>query len=170
VTPGPRCWCVGVHGGAGETTLARLLTGAEGTSHHWPEHADATAAPVLLVARFNAAGLRAAQTAAATWAAGATPPVQLVGLVLLADAPGRTPRPLRDYARVLRGGLPHTWELPWVEAWRLDPDPLAAPVPRPVTRVLDEIEALIPATPLTAAVAATTPAAPAFALDTKEPQ
>lgn len=60
----------------------------------------------------------AAQQAAAQWASGQVPHVDLIGLVAVADAPGKLPRPLRDTLRLVSGGVPRAWRLPWVEAWR----------------------------------------------------
>ncbi|WP_374204991.1 DUF6668 family protein, partial [Actinotalea sp. C106] len=101
----------------------------------------------LLVARSHAHGLRAAQKAATHWAAGATPPLQLLGLLVVADAPGRLPRPLRDLAAVVGGGVPHLWHLPWVEDWRLGEDPHLGTAPHQVRRVIGEIAALLPPGP-----------------------
>src|SRR5690625_7783755 len=70
----------------------------------------------------HAHGLLATQTAATKWASGAVD-VDLLGLVLVADAPGRLSRPLRDLARLVSGGLPRVWNLPWIEAWRLGEPP-----------------------------------------------
>ena len=53
------------------------------------------------------------------WAAGAHPDVDLQGLVLVADAPGRTPKPLAAATRVISGGVPSTWVVPWIEDLRL---------------------------------------------------
>ena len=116
-----RVWWVGAHGGAGESTLARLLAGSRASGHAWPvtvPDTRETRPPVVLVARTHASGLRAAQAAATEWAAGLVP-VRLLGLVLIADAPGRTPRALRDLAQLVAGGVPTVWRLPWHEPWRL---------------------------------------------------
>jgi hypothetical protein len=141
-----RVWWVGVHGGAGETTLARLLEGSSAAGHAWPVPAPSTRSDrpvVVLVARTHASGLRAAQAAATEWAAGDVP-VRLLGLVLVADAPGRLPRPLRDFARLVAGGVPAVWHLPWHEPWRLgEPiDPRSAP--RAARALLDELDELAP--------------------------
>lgn len=135
-------WWLGVHGGAGESTLATLTPAWRAAEHAWPRQLDAIAR-VLLVARTNMRGLRAAQAAATQWAAGLVPHAEVVGLVLVADAPGRLPRPLRETAQVVSGGVPRTWSVPWVETWRLGE--LAAPsdAPRAVRRLLDELHALI---------------------------
>lgn len=136
-------WWFGVHGGAGETTLAQLLEGSWETGHAWPHsHDRGTELPqVILVARTNARGLRAAQLAAIEWASGNVA-VRLHGLVLIADAPGRLPKPLRDFAHVVAGGVPRVWRLPWVEAWRLGEPVCAETAPRAVTAFLDELDAL----------------------------
>lgn len=135
-----RLWWVGVHGGAGETTLAQMLEGSWETGHAWPQilDADPELPRVALVARTNARGLRAAQLAAIEWASG-TVSVQLHGLVLIADAPGRLPKPLRDFAQIVAGGVPHVWRVPWVEAWRLGEPVCAETAPKAVTAVLDDL-------------------------------
>lgn len=58
--------------------------------------------------------------AARSWASGQTPPVQLIGLVLVADASGKLPRELADRAGIIGGGVPHVWLFPWQEHLRLD--------------------------------------------------
>jgi hypothetical protein len=110
---------LGVHGGAGETTLTELLGGFE-CHHRWPSPEPGTPAPVVfLVARETFRGLDAARLAARDWAAGGHAKVVLAGLVVVAAAPGRTPRELRGRTRVLAGGVPRTWTVPWVEDLRL---------------------------------------------------
>lgn len=138
-------WCLGVHGGAGESTLAALVPGWRAAAHSWPKvPAGDTPAPLILVARSSAVGLRAAQNAARQWASGSVPPVELLGLVIVADAPGRLPRPLRDLAALVSGGVPRTWHLPWVESWRLGEDVALTTAPRPVRQVIDSITQLLP--------------------------
>jgi len=136
-----RVWVIGTHGGAGESTLAHLL-GGTATGHRWPSGPDQPV--VVLTARTHATGLRAAQLAMRAWAATETPHVRLLGLVLIADAPGRLPKPLAELAEILRGGVPHTWQLPWVDAYRLKVD--VDDVPRPVRKILAEINSLIDTT------------------------
>ena len=121
-----RLWVAGLHGGAGETTLAVALSGS-GTDRRWPR-AD-TPPRVLLVTRTHLTGLRAAQRAAQQWAAGAAPAVDLVGLALVPDAPGKLPRELRDFAQLVAGGLPRTWFLPWEEQLRLAEPKLPGQLP-----------------------------------------
>jgi hypothetical protein len=135
-------WWMGVHGGAGESTLEQLLEGSRAAGHAWPiAKDDALPAPrVMLVARTTARGLQAAQLAAREWASG-TVPVDLVGLVLIADAPGRLPKPLRDLAQVVVGGVPRSWRLPWVEPWRLGESVSETTAPKTMTQLLDELRA-----------------------------
>lgn len=128
-------WVVGVHGGSGESTLAAWL-GAPAAGHAWPVHAAATVR-VLLVARTHARGLAAARKAATEWASG-SPRVELMGLVLMGDAPGRLPSQLRDEAHQLTGGVPQTWTIPFLPALRTsatpDPDP-PGPAARPLRSI-----------------------------------
>jgi len=140
---------VGVSGGSGETTLAQLLTDVHAdlqvpvmaTDHYWPVGRPVSC-PVVLCARTTMASLEAAQRAAAQWAGGAAPAAAVVGLVLMADAAGREPRPITDFARILAGGVPQLWRIPWVPAWRLGPpDPQFSP--RPVAAALPGIEAAL---------------------------
>ena len=111
-------WITGAHGGAGESRIATLLDGARVTDHCWPVLQDGSTPRVLLVCRADMRGLTAAQSALTQWASGAAPELDLLGLAVLADAPGKTPKALRDFAAIVGGGAPRLWILPWVEAWR----------------------------------------------------
>jgi hypothetical protein len=119
VTGTATVWVTGVHGGAGESRLASLLEGARATDHAWPLPDAPIQPPVLLVCRSDMRGLKAAQGALIQWASGAAPIVDLLGLAVMADAPGKLPKPLRDFAALIGGGAPRLWMLPWVESWRL---------------------------------------------------
>jgi len=136
-------WLVGAHGGAGETTLAGLVPAWQATGHSWPRADAAAPARAVIVARSNAAGLRAAQAAMRQWAAGLVPAVDVLGLVVLADAPGRLPRPLRDLLQVVSGGVPRTWSVPWVESWRVGEPPALTNAPRDAQRLVDELHAIL---------------------------
>lgn len=137
----PAVWWLGAHGGSGESTLAALTPGwSAAAGHAWPRNANGTPTPVVIVARSNVAGLRAAQNALRQWAAGLTPS-NVLGLVVMADAPGRIPRVLRDLLAVVGGGGPRTWTVPWIDAWRLN-EPTSVPIPREVQRIFDELSAI----------------------------
>lgn len=153
LTDNPEVFWLGVHGGAGENTMADLLGGVP-CHHRWPSRsetnpstdpsADSSVPPadVFLVARQNHRGLKAAQLAARDWAAGSHPTITLHGLVVIADAPGKTPKALHNQTRITAGGVPQTWVLPWIEELRLhgavDPESLARE-PRNVLTSLSEV-------------------------------
>ena len=125
-------WWLGVHGGAGESTLAGLCPGTRAAAHAWPiSTLPGVRHKVVLVARTNYRGLMAAQSAAIEWASGLlVEAVELEGLVLIPDLPGRRPPALRDFERLVAGGVPQVWYLPWVDAWRVGPMPSDIPPPR----------------------------------------
>lgn len=140
---GVAVWWLGVHGGAGETTLEEIFNGSSGCGHAWPLTAvGAAPARVVLVARTNARGLLAAQSAIAQSHEDALP-VALLGLVLIADAPGRAPRVVRDLAGVIGGGVPRVWWLPWVQAWRVGEVPSPANSPKQARRLLADLRAVL---------------------------
>jgi hypothetical protein len=115
-------WWVGAHGGAGESSLEQLLPGSRAANHAWPLCADpGRPARAMLIARTSHAGLRAAQRALRHWGSGSLA-IELLGLVLIADAPGRRPPELRALSRLVASAAPGaTWELPWQPEWRLGP-------------------------------------------------
>jgi hypothetical protein len=135
-------WWVGVHGGAGETTMAQLLPGTRAAGHRWPIPPPPVPTPVILVARTHGSGLRAAQRAAIEWASGVVQGVAVLGLVLIADAPGRLPRVLDDFADIVGGGVPRVWDIPWIEEWRRGEAPTPDNTPDEVFEVLESIYAL----------------------------
>ena len=134
-------WWVGAHGGAGESTLEELFSGSRAAEHAWPIRVGHPPARVVLVARTNAHGLKAAQRAIREWAAGDVP-VGLLGLVLIADAPGRLPHALRQLGDLIAGGVPAVWSLPWIEAWRIGDPPGPSNAPKVVGRLLEDLRAM----------------------------
>ena len=135
-------WWLGAHGGAGESTLEELFTGSRAAEHSWPlTAAERPPARVVLVARTHARGLVAAQSAIREWASGDAP-VLLLGLVLIADAPGRLPRGLRRLAELVAGGVPTVWSLPWIEAWRVGEPPAPHNAPKVVRQLLEDLQGL----------------------------
>lgn len=139
-------WVVGVHGGAGESTVTRLIDGSRSTQHTWPESEDAGMPPrVLLVCRSNMNGLESAQRALIEWTSPQPPDVELLGLAVLADAPGKLPRELRDFASIVGGGAPRSWHLPWVDAWRTG-DVAPEQLSRETRKFSTELNSLLPLT------------------------
>jgi hypothetical protein len=135
-------WWLGVHGGAGEKTLEAIFRGSCAAGHRWPVASPSNPpAMVVLVARTNARGLRAAQSAMQQWQASELG-LLVVGLVLMADAPGRLPRALRHLAGVIGGGVPRVWSFPWVGSWRAGEVPSRANSPRQAERLLADLRSV----------------------------
>lgn len=137
---------VGAHGGAGETTIASW-TGARAAGRRWPVSAtwstpgnqprpDGRPVDLVLVARTHARGLAAAREVLTQWAAGRLPTNQLRGLVLIPDAPGRLPTQLAEQARLIAGGAPRAWLLPWLDQMRLSTHPTDADQPVALPRAV----------------------------------
>jgi hypothetical protein len=107
----------GAHGGAGTTTVARLLH-ARDTGTRWPQFGEEGVPPrVLLVARTHATGLTAVSQALARYCAAGQGP-SLAGIVLVPDTPGRLPKPLKRRIALLESAA-MVHRLPWVSGWRL---------------------------------------------------
>ncbi|WP_327299902.1 DUF6668 family protein [Streptomyces sp. NBC_01197] len=138
-----RWWWLGCHGGAGATSLCAAVPGGAEAGRYWPmATAGGPQHRVVLVARSTASGLQAAQVAARQWASGTLPGVELLGLVVVADAPGRLPAPLRDLRRLVSGGVPRLWTVPWMETWRLGEPPASAVPPELAKGLARELLAL----------------------------
>lgn len=134
-------WIIGAHGGAGESRIAEIIGGARDTDHCWPVLPDGSSPRVLLVCRGDIHGLTAARSALTQWASGAAPAVELLGLAVLADAPGRAPRELREFASIVGGGAPRLWTLSWVESWRFGHS-TAVPTSREYQRFITDLATL----------------------------
>ncbi|MGP4027391.1 DUF6668 family protein [Actinomadura sp. 3N407] len=141
--PGPDLWFASCHGGAGTSTLAALIPHGRSAGRYWPTPEPPGRSRVLLVARSHVSGLSAAQAAARQWAAGVLPTVRLLGLVVVADAPGKRPKPLKDLLLLVSGGVPHVWDLPWVEALRLGTTPDQARLPSAYSRLAEDLNRII---------------------------
>ncbi|NUP41611.1 MAG: hypothetical protein HOY76_32450 [Streptomyces sp.] len=107
---------VGTHGGAGVSTLTAVYGGHD-CGRAWPGPEDPRS--VLLVARTHASGLTAALRTLEVFRLGEAPPgLDLDAVVLVADAPGRLPRPLDRQVRLIES-LIDVYRVPWVSDWRL---------------------------------------------------
>lgn len=107
---------VGTHGGAGVSTLATVY-GGQDCGRDWPGPDDPRS--VLLVARTHAAGLASALRVVEVFRRGEAPPgLDLDAVVLVADAPGRLPRPLAQQVKVIESVI-DVYRVPWVQSWRL---------------------------------------------------
>ncbi|MGW3286951.1 DUF6668 family protein [Streptomyces sp. NPDC001002] len=107
---------VGTHGGAGVSTLSTVYGGHD-CGRDWPGP-DAPRS-VLLVGRTHASGLASLLATLEMFRRGEVPPeLYLDGVVLVADAPGRLPKPLDRDVRLLESII-DVYRVPWVPAWRL---------------------------------------------------
>ncbi|WP_406079048.1 DUF6668 family protein [Micromonospora sp. NBC_00858] len=128
---------VAAHGGAGTSTLAAAL-GGDDLGCRWPDESRAEPGRILLVARTHSGGLQSAARAMGALREGRHPPgMELLGLVLVADAPGSLPRPLARRVRVLRSVAP-VWRVPWIEPWRIGAE--ARQVPKALLRLAAFVE------------------------------
>ena len=136
-----RCALLGVHGGAGVSALLRAglaAAGANDAMRCWPRDGS-----VLLVARTSTSGLEWARDAARQHSSGAAGlATELVGLVLIADAPGRLPGRVEAFADLVCGGFARIWQVPWLEEWRLAAATEALPVHPEVARLITDLRGL----------------------------
>jgi hypothetical protein len=128
------------HGGSGAGLLAELSQ-AEVVSHQhpeavsdgtwparhgvdggqcWPNPSLEPTRAVVLVGRTTAAGLAWIRDLSAQYMSGAVPPgLALLGVVLIADQPGRPPPQLAAAERLIIGGLHQAWRIPYIPTYRL---------------------------------------------------
>lgn len=131
----------GAHGGAGATTVTKLLApAAVDTARHVVTPDDR---PLLVVARLTAAGTKAAgETVRAALAAGHYRPL----IVAVADGPWPEPNPARARLAMLdKDTIRGIVRIPYVPAWRYVDDPLTdkVPMPRRVQQALAQIQRMI---------------------------
>lgn len=116
--PWPPLWWLGVHGGAGATTLTTatgLGADADGT---WPAPPASEKANVVLVARACASGLWAVTGAIEQTLTPQLLPegVRLLGVAVVAAAPGKPPRLVTDRLALLRAWTT-VWTVGWIDAY-----------------------------------------------------
>jgi len=154
---------VAAHGGAGASTIAGWLDAAavrecwpappDQPPHGWPLIDGHWArVPVLLVCRSHARGLTAAAEAAQQWASTSMDWLNLLGLVVVADAPGRLPSELRRQVRVVAGAVPRTWHIKWLPELRLgdvrSEHPTVVALRESIAPLVDEIPSPDPSPPV----------------------
>lgn len=131
-------WLLGVHGGAGVSSLVRAGVPGVDADRVWPG-----SGLVVLVARRTAWGLEWARDAARQHASGhVAPDVALVGLVVIADAPGHAPRRITRFLDLVASAFSRVWEVPWVEEWRLASHDEPLPIPPAVRQLNKDMQAL----------------------------
>jgi hypothetical protein len=111
----PVVWLIGAHGGAGTTTLAAS----------WAPAAEATVWPsedefpyVVIVCRSTRTGLDHAHELVLQATGKFAGNCQLLGVAVVADAPGKTPKALRQRIEVMGKIAPHIWEIPYIPSLR----------------------------------------------------
>ncbi|MDQ6783261.1 MAG: hypothetical protein M3063_07450 [Actinomycetota bacterium] len=121
-----------LHGGAGVSTLAQLdpRGAVSGPGKFSPDEW------MVVVCRTTALGLLSAKKFASEAWPGAS---KVVGLVTVADTPGRLPTGLRQLRRHAEGGYRYAWHLPWIEPWRCGEPVMLQTAPRAVRGVIDQI-------------------------------
>ncbi len=122
----PPVWWVGCHGGAGTSTLARLVGfGLDFGSKGWPAVSPAMPPTrVVLVCRASAIGTWAATGAIEQWRRpGMSDLMQVLGVVAVAASPRRPPRIATERLQLLRGWAPDLWHVGWVDALLAADDP-----------------------------------------------
>lgn len=146
--PGPQgtaVQLVGLHGGAGTSTVAALIGPHALDCGTDLEHLAYLAVPVLFVTRSHAHGLDLALRLGQQFAARSLEPVPILGLCVVHDAPTLS----KKLARTLRSvqkALPSCWTVPWDEDLRNDPTlpPTASRgrLGRDVRRIVKKAQAL----------------------------
>lgn len=127
---------IGLHGGAGASTVVSLLgETAFDAGREWPVNATAG---VVAVCRTHGAGLEAGFEFAHQWAAGQLEGSRLLGLVLVDDAPQLAVSQVKA-VKALARMTPHGWHLPWMEEWRVAP-PDEARLPGRVKRIVKSVK------------------------------
>lgn len=137
---GARLWWLGVHGGAGESTLARLFRATRAAEHRWPVGVRGGGkALVVLVARTDWWGMTAVQGAMREWDQHERDQVLVLGLVLVAHRPGRLPKDLQRLQRDVLGATERVWLVPWCERWSAGELPSRANSPKAVEQLCADL-------------------------------
>ena len=127
---------IGCHGGAGTTTVARLIGGVVADMHVAVVNAAMASLIFVFVAWGNPYGARCAAEA---FQRAPMPLLRRAGLIVVADGPWPRPRQATMRYRILSGQVAHVAYLPYVARWRYVDDPLGEKIPAPVTHVVDRV-------------------------------
>lgn len=136
----PFVW-VSVHGGAGGSSLRRSTSAGLHLSHQWPDPLLGWPSRVVLVCRSNGAGLDAVGQMLQEWVSRSVPDVEVLAVVVVADAPTKPSKRTRERIAELRSIAPRVLPMAWVEQWRdhpYTPHPAAAAVAAAVEAALAE--------------------------------
>ncbi|MFQ6397153.1 hypothetical protein ACLMAJ_27290 [Nocardia sp. KC 131] len=141
----PLVWLLGVHGGAGASSLAHVLAPAADSGRRWPGVFDRESPFVVLVARETIAGLTRAHDLLRQHHSGFAGAAEVLGLITVAARPGRMPAEIRRYRDVVGSLAGQVWQVPWYEEWTLvEPENLPVWAPGdalpPKKRKIDPLE------------------------------
>lgn len=131
---------MGLHGGSGATTLAKLLgSAASEVGQSWPVSQNqwtgsAWPIPVIAVARTDYSGLEAADTFVRSWANGQLTGSKLSALVLIEAGPRTSEARKKATKRLLRM-VPRGVHIPWMDSW-LDAPPDPNRLPGRIKRII----------------------------------
>ncbi len=144
--PHANWWWLGVHGGAGLSTLAAAVAGGADANRRWPDPAKGGPRAVVLVGRSSPHGLRCLRGALRQHAAGGVPAgLHVVGVAVVAHQPGRLPHPLAQEVLMLTGIAPTVWQVPWLTEFLDHPDPVFLPLPAQLRSMDADLGCLRPA-------------------------
>lgn len=137
-------WWLGVHGGAGVSTLAEFLPGGSDAFRMWPApRIHEGPGVVILVCRTHTHGLTCARHAVQQWRESDVPDgLLLAGLIAVADAPGKLPRPQAEMLRLVEGSVPRMWSVPWVAELRAVQDLSSLPLPPSLVQLSIDLDAI----------------------------
>jgi hypothetical protein len=130
---------LGAHGGSGVSSLAIVSGQGVALTGQWPDPALGWPHLVAVVCRSNGSGFTSAARLIQEWASASVPGIELVALVVVADAPTKLTRGLKARLHELSGTVPQVLTVPWIAAWRDGP----ASVHPAVTEVASCLAALI---------------------------
>lgn len=151
----PGWFLLAAHGGAGAGLLAQLsqatsddapelqLVGQD-AGQLWPDPTLETTGAVVVVTRTTVSGLTKARDLAAQYLAGAAPAgTTLLGVVVVADQPGKPPAPVAASIKLIDGVFARTWQVPYVPEYRVVGPEQAPPMHPLIADVLTDIRSAV---------------------------
>lgn len=116
----PFAW-VAAHGGAGATSLQVAAGCGLDLGGRWPALSAGDPSTVVLVCRSNTAGLDSAGRMLHQWSTSVVPGLHVLAVVVVADAPTKTSRAIRDRIGDLKAVVADVFTMPWISPWRDTP-------------------------------------------------
>lgn len=114
----PVAWLVGVHGGAGATTLATVLAPFKDAQGVIPAGDDPSTC--VLVAQTHKVGMKKLHDAILQFESDQAGGAHLLGVILVDTHPGKLPKELSGDLQRITEAAPsqNVWRIPYVEQWR----------------------------------------------------